>query len=63
MLLSLVAHADGYRRMVGAHDTVWMSVVCGRLRRLVLSMADVGTCIYCRCPEACEEFHHVHSVR
>ena len=22
MLLSLVAHADGYRRMVGAHNTV-----------------------------------------
>ena len=47
MLLSLVAHAGGYRMMVGAHNTVWMSVVCGRLRRLVPGMENVGTFIYC----------------
>ena len=45
MLLSLVARAGGYRSMVGAHN-MWMLVVCGRLRHLILGMADVGTYIY-----------------
>ena len=31
MLLILVAHAGGYRMMVGTHNTVWMSDACGRL--------------------------------
>ena len=35
MLLSLVAHADGYRTMVGTHNTVWMSGEHGRFHRLV----------------------------
>ena len=30
MLLSLVAHADGYRMMVGAHKYCWMSDAHGR---------------------------------
>ena len=28
MLLSLVAHADGYRMMVGAHNTVDVTAEC-----------------------------------
>ena len=36
MLLSLVAHADGYKMMVDAHNTVLMSDARGRLRRLLL---------------------------
>ena len=35
LLLSLVAYAGGYRTMVGAHNTVWMSGECGRFHRLV----------------------------
>ena len=35
MLLSLVAHASGYRMMVGAYNTACVSHACGRLRRLV----------------------------
>ena len=31
MLLILVAYADGYRMMVGAHNMVWMSDAYGRL--------------------------------
>ena len=29
MLLSLIAHADGYRRMVGAHNTVGCQLYVG----------------------------------
>ena len=36
MLLSLVAHAVGYKMMVGAHNTVLMLDARGRLRRLLL---------------------------
>ena len=46
MLLSLVAHASGYRMMVGAYNTVCVSDARGRLYRLCLGMVDVGTCIY-----------------
>ena len=63
LLLSLVAHAGGYGMMVGAHKNCWMLDAQGRSHRLCLGMVDVGTYIYCRCLEACEEFHHVHSVR
>ena len=35
MLLSLVAHAVGYKVIVGAHNTV-NSDACGRFRRLLL---------------------------
>ena len=35
MLLSLAAHAGGYKMMVGAHNTVLMSDARGRLRRLL----------------------------
>ena len=35
MLLSLVAHAGGYKTMVGVHNTVLMSDARGRLRRLL----------------------------
>ena len=34
-LLSLAAHAGGYKMMVGAHNTVLMSDACGRVRRLL----------------------------
>ena len=47
MLLSLVAHADGYRMMVGAHNTVGCQMHMGGSVVLVWGMADVGTCIYC----------------
>ena len=42
---SLVAHADGYRMMVGTH-TVGCQMHMGGLSSC-LGMADVGTCIYC----------------
>ena len=35
MLLSLVAHASGYKMMVGAHNIVLMLDARGRLRRLL----------------------------
>ena len=47
MLLSLVAHVDGYRRMVGAHNTVGCRLYVGGYVVLCLGMVDVGTCIYC----------------
>ena len=28
MLLSLVAHADGYKKMVGAHNTIDVTIEC-----------------------------------
>ena len=46
MLLSLVAHADGYRMMVGAHNTVECQMHMGGPSSC-LGMIDVGTCIYC----------------
>ena len=46
MLLSLVAHADGYRMMVGAHNTIACQMHMGGPSSC-LGMADVGTCIYC----------------
>ena len=47
MLLSLVAHAGGYMRMVGAHNTVECRLYVGGYVVFVSGMADVGTCIYC----------------
>ena len=47
MLLSLVAHAGGYRTMVGAHNTVGCQMHMGGSVVLVWGMADVGTCIHC----------------
>ena len=61
MLLSLVAHAGGYRVMVGAHNTVGCQMHVGGC----VVLFRYGRCrylLYRRCPEACEEFHHVHSV-
>ena len=50
MLLSFVAHADGYKIMVGAYNTVGrhckVSDACGRLCLHSLGMVDVGTCRY-----------------
>ena len=46
MLLSLVAHVDGYRMMVGVHNTVGCQMHMGG-RSSCLGMADVGTCTYC----------------
>ena len=47
MLLSLVAHASGYRIMVGAHNTVGCRLYVGGYIILFPAMADVGTYIYC----------------
>ena len=46
MLLSLVAHADGYRMMVGAHNTIGCQMHMGDPSSC-LGMADVSTCIHC----------------
>ena len=46
MLLSLVAHVDGYRMMVGAHNTVGCQTHIGGPSSC-LGMVDVGTCKYC----------------
>ena len=43
---SLVAHADGYIMMVGAHNTVGCQMHMGGLSSC-LGMTDVGTYIYC----------------
>ena len=43
MLLSLVAHAGGYRMMVGAHNIVGCRMHVGG-SSFCLGMADVGTC-------------------
>ena len=44
MLISLVAHADGYKIMVGTHNTVDVTVEC---------QMHMGGCVvffrYCRC--------------
>ena len=45
MFLSLVAHAGGYRMMVGAHNIVGCQMHMGGPSSC-LGMADVGTCIY-----------------
>ena len=44
-LLSLVAHADGYRMMVGTHNTVGCQMHVGGYVAL-FGMVDVGTYIY-----------------
>ena len=41
MLLSLVAHADGYRMMVGAHNTVGCRMHVGGCV-ILFSMANAG---------------------
>ena len=41
MLLNLVAHADGYRMMVGTHNTVGCT---WEVTSSCSGMADVGTC-------------------
>ena len=46
MLLSLVAHADGYRMMVGAHNTIGCQMRMGGPSSC-LGMADVDTGIHC----------------
>ena len=54
MLLSIVAHANGYKIMVGAYNTVVvycrMLDACGRLCLPFSEMVDVGTCRYCLMP-------------
>ena len=47
MLFSLVVHADGDRIMVGAHNTVDVTVECQVTWEVTLSSSgrvDVGTC-------------------
>ena len=54
MLLSFIAHVDGYKIMVGAYNTVVvycrMLDACGRLCLPFSEMVDVGTCRYCLMP-------------
>ena len=62
MLLSLVAHAGGYRMMVGAHNIVGCRMHVGGY----VVLFGYGRCrylLYYLCLEACEEFHHVYSVQ
>ena len=50
MLLNLVAHAGGYKMIVGAHNTIDATVECQMHVEFASpssGMADVGTCIYC----------------
>ena len=46
MLLSLVAHVDRYRMMVGAHNTIGCQMHMGGYV-VLFWVSDVGTCIYC----------------
>ena len=49
MLQSFVAHAGGYKIMVGAYNTVDVTVECQMHaggRAAFLGMVDVGTCKY-----------------
>ena len=61
MFLSLVAHAGGYRMMVGAHSTVGCRMHVGGC----VVLFEYGRCwylLYCLCPEVCEGSYHVHLV-
>ena len=60
MLLSLVAHAGGYRMMVGTHNTVGCT---WEVTSSCSGMADVGTCYTVDAQRLREEFYDVHSVR
>ena len=62
MLLSLVAHAGGYRTMVGAHNTVECQMHVGG----VLSssgMADLGACHTVDTRRHARGFYYVRFVR
>ena len=62
MLLSLVAHAGGYKMMVGA--TILFNVRCTWEVALSSSgMAGVGACHTVDTSEACKGFYHVRLVR
>ena len=53
MLLSFVAHAGGYKIMVGAHNTIVVTVECQMHVGGCVAfsgMEDVGTCKYCLLP-------------
>ena len=53
MLLSVVAHASGYKIMVGAYNTIDVTVECQMHaggRAAFLGMVDVDTCKYCLMP-------------
>ena len=53
MLLSFVAHAGGYKIMVGAYNTVDVTVECQMHaggRAAFSGMVDIGTCKYCLMP-------------
>ena len=62
MVLSLAAHASGYRMMVDAHNTI----VCQMHMGGHVVLFRYGQCRYlqyCLCLEACEGFYHVLLVR
>ena len=62
MLLSLVAHAGGYRTMVGAHNNVECQMHVGGC----IVFFRYGRCrylLYCCYREACRGFYHVRLVR
>ena len=66
-LLNLVAHAGGYKIMVGAHNTVDVTVECQMHVGGCVAFFRKGRCWHLQntvgCLEACEELHHVHLVR
>ena len=63
MLLNLVAHASRYRMMVGTHNTVGCQMHVGGYVIFVWVWHMSVPAYTMDAPEACEEFHHVHSVR
>ena len=62
MLLSLVAHADRYRMMVGAHNTVEGQMQMGG-GVFSLGMADVGACHTVDTWRHARGFYYVRPVR
>ena len=53
MFFSLVAHADGYKIIVGAYKLLMSLLNVRCIREVVLpfsGMVDVGTCKYCSMP-------------
>ena len=60
MLLSPVAHAGGYRMMVGTHNTVGCT---WEVTSSCSGMADVGTCYIVDAQSQVRGFYHVRKER
>ena len=62
MLLSLVAHASGYKMMVGTHNTVECQMHVGGC--VVFFGYGRRRCLpHCSYLEACKGFYHIRLVR